>query len=75
MRTVVCGEGQNFRLEVWSRSLALFCKCSGRYAVLTGATREKFYDAISQAPAHVRGDADALYGWIWTNAGFHRLAS
>ncbi|MCP1852812.1 MULTISPECIES: hypothetical protein [unclassified Bradyrhizobium] len=78
MPIIVCHDGAIYRAEIWGfrGTCALIHKASGRYAVIRGAEAARYHDAI--AVAYLRFGSmpgDTLYAWLWTNAGFHRLAS
>jgi hypothetical protein len=77
MRTIVCHDGPIFKAEQFGfrGGCAILHKPSGRYAVMTGAAACKYRDAIAEAYLTFGSlPGDVLYGWLWTNAGFHRFA-
>ncbi|MCK1577817.1 hypothetical protein [Bradyrhizobium sp. 174] len=75
MRVVVSHDGPLYRAESWGfrGSCGLLHKPSGRYAVMTGADARRYRDATDTGLFEVGVYGDDLYGWLWTNAGFHRF--
>lgn len=77
MRSLICAEGAIFRLDLYgSGSMALINKKAGQCAFMKrGIASDKFNEALSIAYLALPGaSTDELYGWLWTNAGYWRLA-